>query len=358
MGASKEFLFFFSCLGVFNGLLLSGYFLFFAKRKHIANHFLAGLLLMMCIRIGKSALLYFHHDLPKIYLQIGLSACFLIGPFLFYFVSAAIGNRGYLKYWKGVIGACFLAIFSVGTLFTYEQHAELWGTFAKVIYVQWFCFILASGYQLRNQFANLLAKEVKWSLAERWTGMVFLGNVMIFIFYVLAMLNVSFTSYILGSILFTFVAYLAIFLLMYRRQTDDLFAELPKRYPGREIDEELASILIAKLDKLMNAQKPYQDANLKLAALASMLNTTPHQLSQVLNSNLGKSFASYINEWRIAEACRLMISRPQITIEQVGYEVGFNAKSTFFAAFKKTMGTTPSSYQLQRISRVNESSVL
>ena len=344
MGIGSELLFFFSCLGVFNGLLISGYFLFFSKIKHVANYFLAGLLLMMCIRTGKSALLYFHDDLPKIYLQVGLSACFLIGPLLFYFICASLGLQHIQKTWKWVLGAFLLTIIVVGSIFTYEQHPALWGIFAKLIYLQWFLFLVSSGYLLRVALARIFSRSLKSSLSERWTCTIFLGNVVIFIFYFLAMIRVSYTSYILGSVMFTALAYLGIFLLMYRKKSEDIFAELPKRYTGREIEDGLALALIAKIEQVMVDRKPYQDANLKLGVLASMVNITSHQLSQLLNANLGKSFTNYINEWRITEAQKLLIARPNITLEQIGYEVGFNSKSTFFAAFKKSTGTTPAAY--------------
>ena len=348
MNATREFLFFFSCLGVFNGLLLSAYFLFFTKKKHVANYFLAGLLIMMCTRIGKSALLYFHHDLPKIYLQIGLSACFLIGPLLFYFTSAAIGSKAYQKTWKWTIGISLLIILATGTAFTYQEHPQLWGIFVKVIYTQWFLFLVASAFLLRSQLRQLFSRNLKSNLSEQWTCNIFLGNAIIFVFYFLALINIPFASYILGSLMFTFVAYLAILLLMYRRRTEDLFAELPQRYSGRKLEEQLAGKLTSRIEKLMTEQKPYRNADLKLGGLASMLNIPPHQLSQVLNDNLGKSFTAFTNEFRISEACQLIAMRPNITLEQIGYEVGFNSKSTFFAAFKKITGTTPAAYQLQQ----------
>lgn len=345
MSISKEFLFFFSCLGIFNGLLLSSYFLFFSKKKHVANYFLAALILMISIRIAKSSLLYFHHELPKIYLQIGLSACFLIGPLLYYFICAATGKHTVLKSWKWTIGFCVVLLLSIGIPFGYQQHPQLWGLFVKIIYAQWLLFILLSVPMLKNTIQRLFVGEERTTLSERWTCSIFLGNVGIFIFYVLALFNIPFVSYILGAILFSFVAYLAIFVLMYRKRTDDLFAQLPERASGKRMNTEEADRLLTKIQKLMEEQKPYQDADLKLAGLASMLNTSAHQLSLLLNAHLNRSFTTYINEFRIKDACKYIKSKPNITLEQIGYEVGFNSKSTFFAAFKKITGTTPAAYQ-------------
>lgn len=78
MDSSKELLFFFSALGAFNGIVLSIYFFFFTKKKFLTNYFLGGLLFALSIRIAKSVFVYFNPTLPKMYLQIGLTVCFLL----------------------------------------------------------------------------------------------------------------------------------------------------------------------------------------------------------------------------------------------------------------------------------------
>jgi AraC-like DNA-binding protein len=60
---------------------------------------------------------------------------------------------------------------------------------------------------------------------------------------------------------------------------------------------------------------------------------------------LSKSFATYINEYRINQACELIANDSLIKLEAIGYEVGFNSKSTFYTAFKKLKNTTPTLYK-------------
>ena len=96
MLSSHELLFFFSALGAFNGFLLSLYFAVNAKKKIFANYFLSLLLLVLSIRIIKSVFFYFNPHLSNTFIQIGLSACILIGPFLFLYL------RSYSPYSKSV----------------------------------------------------------------------------------------------------------------------------------------------------------------------------------------------------------------------------------------------------------------
>jgi AraC-like DNA-binding protein len=68
-------------------------------------------------------------------------------------------------------------------------------------------------------------------------------------------------------------------------------------------------------------------------------------LSQLLNENLGKSFPTYINEYRVNEACKLITSNGNLSFEAIGYEAGFNSKSTFYTAFKKVKNITPADFK-------------
>jgi YesN/AraC family two-component response regulator len=88
---------------------------------------------------------------------------------------------------------------------------------------------------------------------------------------------------------------------------------------------------------------------LSLKDLSEEIKIPSYQLSQFLNNNLGKNFTSFVNEFRINNACEIITSNDKLTLESVGYDVGFNSKSTFFAAFKKHTGTTPLNYQIQAL---------
>ena len=89
----------------------------------------------------------------------------------------------------------------------------------------------------------------------------------------------------------------------------------------------------------------YKNSNLKLSDLAETLKLSSHHLSQLLNDNEGKNFARYVNEFRIVEAQRMITSNSKLTLEAIGYECGFNSKSTFFTTFKAITGKTPSEYK-------------
>ncbi|WP_316820395.1 helix-turn-helix domain-containing protein [Pedobacter gandavensis] len=319
----------------------------FTKKKYLSGYFLGALLFVLSVRIGKSVFIYFDGNLPKIYLQIGLSACFFIGPFLYYFLkSAVLGLERMPKSWKWTISALFLLVLLTGIGYPYENYPGLWNQyFSKVIYLQWFIYIVISGFTIKGILKKMFSKGQQLTPAETWLLVIFLGNVVIFIAFFLSLIRAPFTSYISGAIGFSLILYLIISVLLYRKRTDDLFLLSPNKYLGKKVTEEEVGILLGKLEKIMSDQAIYRNPDLKLGDLSKSVHVSSHQLSQFLNEHLGKNFTTFVNEFRIDEACRIISTDQRLTLESIGYEVGFNSKSTFFAAFKKLKGTTPLSYQ-------------
>jgi AraC-like DNA-binding protein len=135
-----------------------------------------------------------------------------------------------------------------------------------------------------------------------------------------------------------------LFILMYRKKTDDLFSAT-NRTTSKKLSEDDTQEWTQRLDILMSEKQVFKNPNLKLHDLAQEMNISGHQLSQFLNENRGKNFTLFVNEYRIQEACNILASETNLSIEGISSEVGFNSKSTFFAAFKKAKGMTPALYQ-------------
>lgn len=101
------------------------------------------------------------------------------------------------------------------------------------------------------------------------------------------------------------------------------------------------------LESLVEGDRIYLDPLLSLDRLAKALQVPPHYLSQYLNRELKMTFKEWVNTHRIEE-CKRLISDPAqqgLTIQSLMYQVGFNSKSTFHTAFKKSTGMTPLQYR-------------
>lgn len=342
MSISQQILFLISILGACNGILLSGYLFASKKRRSPAAFFLGLLLLALSIRVAKSVFAYFNPELPKICKQIGLSACFLIGPSLYYFLRSVTGNLSVS--WKWSLGLQLGLLLLAGIIFPYEVFPHIWNhIFVYVIYAQWLAYLVASGLMLKQEIKALFSRAGSIHNAEKFRLLVFAGNCIIFQAYVIGWTGAFWGLCIAGPVCLSLMLYLTLGTNLYRNGLENPSAA---GMPGkRKIPEADAHAWIEKLETAVQHNGLYKSSNLKLGDLARKMNMPAHQLSQLLNDNLGKSFSTFINEYRINEACRLITANSHLTLEAIGYEVGYNSKSTFYTAFRKIKGTTPALYK-------------
>ncbi|RXM51898.1 MULTISPECIES: helix-turn-helix domain-containing protein [unclassified Chryseobacterium] len=339
MTFGQQILFFFSAVGAFNGLLLGIYLLCIKKLKNLPDFFLGILLLMFSLRVGISVCIYFYPDLPRVIQHLGMPALFFTGPALYYYVKSSFQNDQFdVKTCLKTFGIMTLILGVVGLLYlffpvTWDRY---FGTF---IYTAWSVFVFLTVYQYYIFSKQNIVSPNKFVLP------VLVSNVIIFLAYQLIATGWVQIYCAGGSLVFSFVLY-ANFLILFNRKYQHIpVKETNSRYSNKKISEEQADSFVSKLERLMNSEELYRNPNLKLSDLASKMNMSAHQLSQLLNDNLAKSFSTYINEYRINEACEKINNGSYLKIEEIGYEVGFNSKSTFFSTFKKIKNTTPLLYK-------------
>ncbi len=352
MEIGQQILFFLSALGVFNGLILSFYLLYRSKFQLGSQFYLALLSLALTFRIGKSVFYYFFRDLDKIYLQIGLSACFFIGPALLLYISSNVNHKGFIsRTGRSHLLILLCIILTAGIWKPYQQFPDIWNDYYIYgIYLSWVSYVVIAGLILftKVDFKRIEEKEAK--SASRWLLYIFCGSAAICLIYNLAL----FTSiYIVGPLSYTFLLYLIGGIYIYRKLRKPVAESAPK-YSNKRIEDNKAQEWLEVLQQLMNANKPFKNPSYKLADLANESGIPLHKLSQLLNDNLGKSFNQFINEYRIEEAKKLIGIHDELSLEGIGYEAGFKSKSSFYSLFKKFTDVTPASYkkQIQDSSRV------
>lgn len=101
------------------------------------------------------------------------------------------------------------------------------------------------------------------------------------------------------------------------------------------------------LQKAIESNLLYQDAELSLGSLAEALEMFPHELSRVINVGLGKNFSDFINEYRIREVTGKMNDPAfdRMTLLGIALDSGFNSKTTFNRAFRQFTGKSPAEYK-------------
>jgi AraC-like DNA-binding protein len=100
------------------------------------------------------------------------------------------------------------------------------------------------------------------------------------------------------------------------------------------------------LESLMKDDKIFVRADLKLGTVAKMLKINHNYLSGIINRHFGCNFTTYLNQYRIVEATRLLDEGilDKYSIEAISKMVGYQSKSAFYRAFREQKGSTPTEY--------------
>jgi AraC-like DNA-binding protein len=118
----------------------------------------------------------------------------------------------------------------------------------------------------------------------------------------------------------------------------------PPSYARSPLKANDCARLMTRVDYLMHEACAWQQEDLSLTSLAAQVGVRPDYLSQALNTYAGCNFFDYVNRYRIDKACH-QLRETEDSILTICHAVGYNAKSTFNAAFKRLTGQTPSQYR-------------
>lgn len=342
LSIDSQILLIFSAIGAINGLLVTGYCLS-RKEKVLEYRFLGTLVLMMSVRIFKSVLFFFNPELDKAILQIGLSACFLIGPMVYFYTLFHVRQRQQLSSIDLVhLGALILLVLASAMFFPYGQYPELWGrVLYKVVNYGWLVYLLVSVWTARKELSAFFSRNAERSARQTLLMCVLTGNGLVWLAYYTS----SYTSYIVGALSFSFVILLSALLFMFREQPQEERA----KYADKKIAEDESLQLINSLEHLMRNEQLYKNANLTMPQVAKRMGMSVPKFSQLLNDNLAKSFPQFVNEYRIDEAKLMLRESPQQTMENISEACGFNSQSTFYSTFKKLTDTTPAKFKATQV---------
>jgi AraC-like DNA-binding protein len=141
--------------------------------------------------------------------------------------------------------------------------------------------------------------------------------------------------------------------------SDDTSSSLPAvkvgKYEKSGLTEAKAKQYLAALQQLMESEKPYTNSELTLLQLAEMLVISPHNLSEIINTQLQLNFFDFVNGYRVEKARRDLIdpTKQHLKILSISFEAGFISKTAFNTIFKKFTNLTPSEYR-QRFGSMGE----
>ncbi len=253
----------------------------------------------------------------------------------------------------------FEGFFSPDNTLWYRILFGVFGLVSWIVYLGFTGIILSRHRKrLKNEFSTIdRIKKIGWIMFvvifyAAYCLVVFiwgLFNVIIFNTESLMLFNYS---------ALLFLIYVFSF---YGLKQHDIFSVKTKEEPDVPDKSQNSFLSTDQMEKIgqkilfyFQKEKPYLNPEFSMSLLSESLKIPRHHLTEVLNKHLGKHFFLFVNEYRVA-AVKRQLDKPNnpYSIEAIGYECGFNSKSTFFSVFKSITGLTPKNYQQLVMQKIN-----
>ena len=215
--------------------------------------------------------------------------------------------------------------------------------------------------QLRDVYSSTEAHELRWIYVIGGLGAVFWLTAVLLPFLAVDPAQLNAFAVVLSIASLSGLALVAVTTLWGLRQRPPLVPDVTQgqalhsadvhtpehtseKYEKSALSPEAANRIARKLRMAMEQDHLHRDANLSLWGLARHIGASPNYVSQTLSEVIGESFFDFVNAYRIAEAKELL-AQTDDTVLAITYEVGFNARSSFYNAFKRFTGQTPTGYR-------------
>ncbi len=365
----------FVILGTFLGVSQGIFLLVNKSAKNNANKFL-GVLVLSILPFFLVPFLYRYRLLDNFPYFVGVSRLvpFLIGPLVYLYVRACTQKGFEMRplLWLHFLPVLFEIFYSMPIfLLSGPEKVAHHVTFSKVgaVIDPPFTYLIKSAvafvyFAISTKLIFQYRRYVNNSTAaidtafHRWL----LAFIIVLSFPVLGLLSFVFAQFNAYSSIILFLGLLSFLLSIFIATLvkPQIFHAFPHQMPIPESAEEQKQKYensrlqtaqkdkyLEKLKTFMATEKPYQSPELTLSQLSEKVKIPAHYLSQIINEKLNCNFLDFVNGYRVEDAKEKLVDPKfeHYTIVSVAYEAGFNSKSTFYAAFKKVTGMTPSKYR-------------
>lgn len=118
------------------------------------------------------------------------------------------------------------------------------------------------------------------------------------------------------------------------------------KYKNSTMNRERIAHVEIKLKNAFEQDKIFLQSGLMLEDIATHIAEPSHIISQVMNTSMQTNFYDLTSVFRVQEAKKMLLNGTleKLSIQAIGEECGFSSKASFYRAFKKWVGKTPTEF--------------
>lgn len=344
--------------GLFAALLM-----FSKKEQTLSDRILSGWLVLFALEFLTCALDY------RIYGYSLFSSSFLLfNPALFIYIRSLVEKKFKLK-WSMLLHLLPFLVSEIfayvtQTPFTFKNFFNLDSGFAFRLFVgiativsitvyMTLCIILLHKYRinLQNEKSNIDKEQnLNWLMFVSIFYIVYslLAGIQGFVYVFIGVGDdvMSYYNYSILLLLIFIISFYGLYQQQIEVQTETKESEEITAYKNSTLSAEDKQEIKEKILEYFEKEKPYLNPNLNMDFLSEEIDFPKYQITEVLNVDIGKNFFQFVNSYRIEAVKKMLLeSELKYSIEAIGYECGFNSKSSFYTVFKNVTGKTPAAYR-------------
>lgn len=174
-------------------------------------------------------------------------------------------------------------------------------------------------------------------------------KIFLFIWVLIGYVGFNIDSEFFSKLSITGFSITALIMSSYIILNPDLFLQITKlNHTSKKTPIEASKLpdLVLLLERMMDQNKFYLDANYSLTNLSSDTDISANTIREVIAASGYKNFSAYINSFRIANAEQLISNGylDTYSIESLCKDSGFQSEVTFYRVFKKVHNCTPKEF--------------
>lgn len=283
-------------------------------------------------------------------------ACFQ--AFLFTYTMITLIRANYLTLRQALIELAIIILLSIVLITVYLHYGGTAASWATWIYIAFYIALLTRYVLLFSKEYNRYENQMDNYFSDDDTRRLYWVKRSFYISLaigVLALFYALFPTMPVGiffmTIVVVFYAAFGVRFINYVLHFQSIEAAMaPEQNAVDEENLEADNELMQRIDLLMESEKLYRKSDLSVSDIAQHLGERPRGVSATINACRGTNFKTYINEFRVEEAKRLINEdkNNNRTIDAIASEAGFTNRSSFYRVFKRSQGISPTDYRLSQ----------